>query len=135
MKYLLDTNILIHLLRGNYSVAERIEQAGINNCRISEISKAELLFGEKLACARGKHSQKEKLEQLFELLGNVTIGPSLEFYASEKARLRIAGTPVEDFDLLIGCSAIAADCILVTENTGHMSKIQGLRLENWIARR
>jgi len=37
-------------------------------------------------------------------------------------------------DLLIGCSAIAADCILVTENTGHMSKIQGLRLENWIHR-
>jgi len=37
-KYLLDTNILVHLLRGHHGVAERIAQVGWDNCRISEIT-------------------------------------------------------------------------------------------------
>ena len=43
MKYLLDTNICIHWLRGKYSIAERIQERGLDNCCISEITKAELL--------------------------------------------------------------------------------------------
>ena len=44
------------------------------------------------------------------------------------------GTMIEDFDLLIACCAIANNCILGSENLKHLSRIQGLRLENWIER-
>lgn len=45
MKYLLDTNICIHFFRGKYKLIEKLENIGINNCAISEITLAELVFG------------------------------------------------------------------------------------------
>ena len=53
MKYLLDTNICVHLLRGRSDVAHKIDAHGLQNCCISEITKAELLFGQRLAERRG----------------------------------------------------------------------------------
>ena len=45
MEYLLDTNICIHLFRGNFNLGDKIEQIGLENCTISEITLAELVFG------------------------------------------------------------------------------------------
>ena len=51
--------------------------------------------------------------------------------ANEKARLRKAGTPVDDFDLLIGATAVANKMILVTNNFKHFDRIDGIDLINW----
>ncbi|MRY25940.1 hypothetical protein GKD20_20440 [Parabacteroides distasonis] len=40
----------------------------------------------------------------------------------------------EQFDLLIGASAVANDLILVTENVKHLERIPHLKIENWIDR-
>lgn len=45
MTYLLDTSICVHWLRGQYNVDKAIDRVGIDNCRISEITAAELLAG------------------------------------------------------------------------------------------
>lgn len=45
-KYLLDTNICVHFLRGKYNLLDRIREVGLENCCISEITYAELLCGE-----------------------------------------------------------------------------------------
>lgn len=45
MKYLLDSNICIHFLRGKYNIIEKLNEVGIDNCAISEITLAELVFG------------------------------------------------------------------------------------------
>jgi tRNA(fMet)-specific endonuclease VapC len=45
MKYLLDTNICVHFFRGKYKLLSKFEEIGINNCAISEITLAELVFG------------------------------------------------------------------------------------------
>jgi tRNA(fMet)-specific endonuclease VapC len=50
----------------------------------------------------------------------------------EKARLRKSGKPVDDFDLLIGSTAIANDLILVTNNTKHFENLKRIKLDNWI---
>lgn len=47
-KYLLDTNICIHLLRGKYNVDSKIDSVGLGNCYISEITVAELKYGAEL---------------------------------------------------------------------------------------
>ncbi|WP_288909981.1 PIN domain-containing protein [uncultured Bacteroides sp.] len=47
-KYLLDTNICIFLLRGKYDVDKKIDQVGLENCCISEITVAELKYGAEL---------------------------------------------------------------------------------------
>ena len=72
-----------------------------------------------------------KIQQLF--AGRILpIADCFELYGSEKARLRSIGRPVDDFDLLIGCTALAHGLTLATRNTRHFAELQGIRLENWI---
>ncbi|MEL6537659.1 MAG: PIN domain-containing protein, partial [Bacteroidota bacterium] len=91
---------------------------------------AELKFG----VANSKAVEKNQLA-LSKLLSGLQVLPifdSIDMYASEKARLRKLGTPTDDFDLLIGATAVNHGMILVTNNTKHFEKIKGIRLENWV---
>lgn len=53
-------------------------------------------------------------------------------FAMQKARLRKEGKLIDDFDLLIGCTAKVTQCTLVTENIKHLKRIENIRIENWI---
>jgi tRNA(fMet)-specific endonuclease VapC len=48
--------------------------------------------------------------------------------------LRKKGTIVDDFDLLIGSTAICNNMTVVTENLKHLGRIDGISIENWINR-
>jgi tRNA(fMet)-specific endonuclease VapC len=52
-------------------------------------------------------------------------------FASEKARLRKIGEPIDNFDLLIGATAVHHGLTLVTNNTKHFQRIQGIQLQDW----
>ena len=54
-----------------------------------------------------------------------------EVLGQHKARLRREGNLVPDLDLMIGVTALHHNMTLVTNNTKHMSRIEGLKLENW----
>ena len=56
----------------------------------------------------------------------------LSIYAKEKARLKKSGKILDDFDLLIGATAIANNLILVTENEKHLARMSKINIENWI---
>lgn len=67
----------------------------------------------------------------------VTILPifdSIIIYGKEKARLKKSGTMISDFDLLIGCTSVEKDLIMVTENVGEFERIANIKIENWITR-
>ena len=72
------------------------------------------------------------VDRLLDTFETVPVGNSLPLYASIKADLVCSGTPIEDFDLLIGCTALANSFVLVSGNLAHMSRIKGLSLEDWI---
>jgi tRNA(fMet)-specific endonuclease VapC len=55
-------------------------------------------------------------------------------YAKEKARLKKSGIILDDFDILIGSTAIANNLILVTDNKKHLSRLSNIKIENWIKR-
>ena len=44
-QYLLDTNICIHFINGEYNLAARISTVGLVNCFLSSITIAELTYG------------------------------------------------------------------------------------------
>lgn len=134
MKYLLDTNICIHLFRGRFSVAESIQKCGWDNCCISEITKAELLLGEEIALRRGLNVPIGAVRRFISSIEVIPISDGIEIFAREKARLISSGEQIEDFDLLIASTAIANNSILVSENLKHMGRIQGIRLQNWVER-
>ena len=134
-QYLLDTNVCVFLLRGQYDIDKKLDGVGLENCYISEITEAELKYGAELGRRKGL---KHRIEQLREFLSSIQVLPihdAIDLYASEKARLRLAGTPIDDdFDLLIGCTAIANDLVMVTENLKHFKSFSGIQLENWVER-
>ena len=56
---------------------------------------------------------------------------SAEIFAMLKADLEKAGTPLDDFDLILAACALSHDLVLVTNKIRHFKRIQGLKLENW----
>ena len=124
-----DTNICIYYIQGKFSLKEKFRKIKKENRFISEITLAELKFG-----VRNSQSQKKNQEVLDDFLTGIQVLPiinSLDLYAEEKSRLRKQGKPIDDFDLLIGVSAIANNMILVTNNESHFQRISNITIENW----
>ena len=134
MKYLLDTNICVHFLRGKFEVDEVIKSKGLDNCYISEITVLELRYGAENSADKVKSHHAVDL-----FLKGIVIIPifgSIRKYAEEKVRLNKIGKPQNDeFDLLIGVTAIENKLILVTENRKDFERLQGIEIENWIVRK
>jgi tRNA(fMet)-specific endonuclease VapC len=104
MQYLLDTNICIYFLKGKYNLVQKFDEIGFANLYISEITVAELKFGaEKSDNPNKNRPVVNKLISKFRL---IPIYNSLDVFAFEKARLRKSGTIIDDFDLLIGSTAV-----------------------------
>ena len=132
MKFLLDSNICIHFLRGKYNIIEKLNEVGIDNCAISEITLAELVFG-----AEKSDNPKKNHKLIEKFIGQLSILPifdAIHTYGKEKARLQSEGKIISDFDLLIGCTSIENDLIMVTENIKEFDRIKGIRIENWVKR-
>jgi tRNA(fMet)-specific endonuclease VapC len=129
-KYLLDTNICVYFLKGQYNLDKRIEKAETENCFVSEITIAELKFGAENS--ENKEKNKKTVDDFVSKFTIIPIFSSLNIYAKEKARLRKKGLPLDDFDLLIGATAISNSLILVTRNVTDFERLQGIEIENWI---
>lgn len=132
-RYLLDTNICAFWLRDKYDVKHRVNEVGMENCYISEITIAELKFGKEYGKLKGGPKYKDqKLEEFLDNINVLPIAPVFDLYGIEKARLRMAGTPTSDYDLLIGCTAVAKNMVMVTQNVKDFKNIKGIKIENWI---
>lgn len=127
--FLIDTNACVCFLRGLFDMRVKFEQAGLENLNISEITLAELLFGVERSANPDKN--RAKLEILLINTRIIGIREALDHFAKEKARLTAAGKPIDDFDLLIGCTAVVNGMILVTNNRKHFDRLKGIKLEDW----
>lgn len=128
-KYLLDTNICIFCMRGKYEMNRKITLAGINNCYLSEITVAELYYG-----AENSDNPKKTMaetEEFISLFQIIPFGESPHTYGKEMAYLRSIGQKIENFDMAIGSIALKHNMIMVTDNTDHLGRIRGIKLENW----
>lgn len=134
MQYLLDTNICVFFLRGKMNLDEIIREKGTENCFVSEITVFELRYG---AENSENPTKSHKAVDLF--VNGITVIPiysSIKKYAKEKVRLRRIGKPMHDeFDLLIGVTAIENKLTLVTDNEKDFVNIDGIKIENWFARK
>jgi len=133
-KYLLDTNICIHFLKGDYNLDEKIKEIGFENCFVSEITILELLFGVENSSENKKKQNSLVFNRFYSYIEKniIPINTCFQIYAKEKARLKKAGLLIAEFDMLIGCSALATDCILATRNVKHFEKLSKIVIENWI---
>lgn len=134
MRYMLDTNILIYLIKNKPpSIAQRINALGED----AQLCMSFFTFAELLKGAQRSNRKTEVLRHLDQLTRSIPVQYATqknlcEHYATQFTWLREAGTPIGANDLWIGCHALAQDCILVTNNTREFARLVGLRVENWV---
>ena len=134
IKYALDTNVITDYLRENESVKNHIVYALINHISllIPSIAYYEIVRGLERINANRKlrdfYDFYESLEPIYLDRDNMEI---LNMAARIYASLCKKGQKIDDNDIYIAATAIANDAILVTDNTKHFSRVEGLKLVNW----
>ena len=133
MKYLLDTNICIVLIRQkSAAVLQRLISQKPGDVGISSITLAELVYGvEKSAQVE---QNKAALQQFILPLELADFDqPAAVVYGKIRTGLERAGQVIGSMDMLIAAHALSLDAILVTNNVGEFQRVNGLVLEDWIS--
>jgi len=133
MKYVLDTNAVSALMKGEPRLVERLRAAGRSEVRLPQPVIAEIAYG----IARLPASKRrDALQDRFDLVRTeLTRAPWTDavsdHFGTIKATLERKGTRIEDFDAAIAAHALAEGAVLVTANLGHMVRVPGLSVEDW----
>ncbi len=128
--YLLDTDTVIYFLKGNETVTGNFKAHMDMPKALSVITYGELVYG----CRKSQHptANLAKIYRLAEIYPVIDVTRSvMDSFGDIKEQLSASGHTVDDFDLLIGCSALTLNYAVVTNNTRHYEKIPGLRVINW----
>ena len=132
MKYLLDTNVLIQLLRPKHAarILDRLNRHSEEDVVVCSVVRVELVTG-----ALRSQRPETNLPLVEELLGDFDSLPLDDAAANQAGRLRAflegAGTPIGPNDLLIAGIALSNDLTLVTHNSAEFARVPGLRSEDW----
>ncbi len=131
MKYILDTNICIYVIKQKPAVViERFRKINISEIAISSITLSELFYGV---------SKSSKPEQNFMALTQFVApleilpfgGEAAQYYGDLRAHLEKQGTPIGSLDMLIAAHALSLTSILVTNNEKEFKRVPNLNIENW----
>ncbi len=132
LKYLLDTNIAIYVMRQTpLSVLAPFSQNSAAMA-LSSISVAELIYGAEKSSAVARN-----LASVDEFCSQVTVldygRPAAAHYGNIRAALQRSGTPIGNNDLQIAAHARSAGLTLVSNNLREFERVPGLLMENWVA--
>ncbi len=131
LKYMLDTNIVIYVIKRRPIEILDIFNAHAGQMCISSITLAELLHGvEKSAMVSRNLRNVEDFVSRLEVLPYNDKAAS--HYGNIRADLEKRGIPIGINDLHIAGHARSESLILVSNNIGEFVRVEGLRLENWI---
>ncbi len=130
-RYLLDTNILSHLIRNpSGPVFDYLESILPATACTSIIVSAEIRFGLRKGASKKLQIQAEKVLAVVDILPLEK--PADLRYGEIRVFLNQAGKPIGGNDLLIAAHALALDLTLVTANVREFSRVPSLRVENWL---
>lgn len=131
LRYLLDTNICIHVLKHRPRTArEQFNRHAAHLCT-SSVVLAELLYG---AEKSGRPDENRDVVERFAARLEVVAfdDPAAAHYGRIRADFERAGQPIGPYDLMIAAQARSLGLTLVTNNAKEFERVPGLLLENWI---
>ncbi len=127
MSNLLDTDWAINYLNRVPRTVRRMDELRPEGISISIVSVAELYEG-----VLNSNNPVHNENRMTDFLGRYpVIGldvPICRIFGVERARLRAAGTLIQDMDLLIGATALRHNLTLLTNNRRHFERLSGLRI-------
>ena len=132
MKFMLDTNICIYIIkRKPPDVLERFKQTEISQIAISSITLNELLYGV------SKSSKPEQnLMALTQFVAPLEIlsynDETAQYYGELRTHLERQGTPIGSLDMLIAAHALSIDGTLITNNEKEFIRVPHLKVDNWL---
>ncbi|OSI34557.1 type II toxin-antitoxin system VapC family toxin [Neisseria dumasiana] len=129
MRYLLDTNIVSHILRRQPNVMARLQSVPMSDLYISAVTHAELMYG------LAKKPDAAKLHRaVHELLLRIGVLPFDEqastHYGKFKAQAKQSGKNLASLDMMIAAHASAVSAVLVS-NDAAFQQIADLSVEDW----
>jgi tRNA(fMet)-specific endonuclease VapC len=131
MRFLLDTNVVSDLVRyPRGRISARIAEVGETQICTSIIVAAELRYGAAKKSSSRLSAQLNTVPGALDVL--VLEAPVDTFYGELRARLERAGQSIGANDLLIAAHALALGHAVVTDNEREFSRIDDLRVENWL---
>ena len=133
MKYVLDTNTVSFLMRGDADVSRALTSRNRTDVFLPQPVVAEIEYG---LARLPRSARKRRLRERFDiLLGEIPravwTDEVSQAFGESKADLEKRGMRIEDFDVAVAAHALGLDATLVTDNVAHMRRIKNLRLENW----
>lgn len=133
MKYLLDTNICIYIIKKKpEEVIKRFLKMKPDSIGISSITVSELYYG--VAKSTKPNENTIALEQFILPLTVINYNKEDSIsYGKLRARLEQKGKLIGAMDMLIAAQALNRDLILVTNNEREFKKVEGLSTENWVS--
>jgi tRNA(fMet)-specific endonuclease VapC len=131
MRWMLDTNVCIYLIREQpASVLDRFAAHSVGDIGVSVITLAELEYG--VAKSSRPARNRAALEQF---VSPLEVGSfdreATAVYGRVRTMLEKKGQPIASMDLLIAAHAISLDVPLITHNVKEFGKVPGLRIEDW----
>ena len=132
LKYLLDTNIVIYVLKRRPKEVLDIFNANASRMAISSITLSELIYG-----AEKSLNTDKNLEAVEEFVSHLEVLPydakASQHYGQIKAALEKKGQIIGENDIHIAAHAISHGLILVCNNVREFKRVPNLALENWVS--
>lgn len=131
MRYMLDTNICIYLIKTRSDqLLHRMRGLRTGEMGVSIVTVAELQYG--VSKSRQQERNQVALEAFLLPLeiADFTVDSTLA-YGEIRADLEKQGRPIGPLDTLIAAHALSLDVLLVTNNTREFDRVPGLRVEDW----
>ena len=126
-RYLLDTNVVIALFRGDAEVQARYEV--VQEAFVPSVTLGELYFG--AANSSRQEANTGRVEEFAAFCAVIgTDAVTAQHYGLLKAQLKKKGRPIPENDLWIAACALQHGLILATRD-GHFNDIEGLQLQAW----
>ncbi len=131
MKYMLDTNICIYLIKKKPAgVIEKLRSLSISDVGISSITLAELEYG--IARSSRPSQNRDALAAFVAPLEIASFeNDAASCYGILRAGLEKQGQPIGAMDMLIAAHALSLSSILVTHNTREFERVPNLDIEDW----
>lgn len=132
MKFLLDTNICIYIIKQKpVKVLQKFNAYQIGDIGISSITVAELEFGVQKSQFPTKN-QQALAEFLLPLQIADFDNAAAVIYGNIRATLEKKGTPIGSLHTLIAAHALSLQTTLITNNVKEFSPVLDLKLDNWV---